>query len=113
MVQVYVQPTSYKQLEQNKSYIISGGLGGVGQMVARWMARRGARNLILRSRSGPAGHDVGTFLAELRRDGVKVFAPSCDIRDIVALRGVIKECSTKFPPIRGCVQASMALEVRL
>lgn len=33
-------------------YVIPGGLGGIGRRMARWMAARGARYLILLSRSG-------------------------------------------------------------
>ena len=35
-----------------KSYIITGGLGGFGLELAHWLVDRGARSLILTSRSG-------------------------------------------------------------
>ncbi|KAG9509078.1 Fatty acid synthase, partial [Fragariocoptes setiger] len=35
-----------------KSYIITGGLGGFGMELAKWMAANGARKLVLTSRSG-------------------------------------------------------------
>ena len=36
----------------HKSYIITGGLGGFGLQLAQWLIDRGARTLILTSRSG-------------------------------------------------------------
>ncbi|PYS76017.1 MAG: hypothetical protein DMF66_17045, partial [Acidobacteria bacterium] len=36
------------------SYLITGGLGGLGLVVARWMVERGARHLLLMGRSGPS-----------------------------------------------------------
>lgn len=36
----------------NKTYIITGGLGGFGLELSEWLVERGARNLILCSRSG-------------------------------------------------------------
>src|SRR6185312_7284084 len=35
----------------NATYLITGGLGGVGLVIARWLAGRGARHLILAGRS--------------------------------------------------------------
>lgn len=34
------------------SYIITGGLGGFGLELAQWLTERGARKLVLTSRSG-------------------------------------------------------------
>lgn len=37
---------------EHKSYIITGGLGGFGLELARWLVLRGAQRLVLTSRSG-------------------------------------------------------------
>ena len=36
----------------NKSYVITGGLGGFGLQLTQWLIDRGARTVILTSRSG-------------------------------------------------------------
>lgn len=36
----------------SKTYIITGGLGGFGLELAQWLTERGARKLVLTSRSG-------------------------------------------------------------
>ena len=42
----------YSNLISFKPYNITGGLGGIGLEVARWLIERGARNIVLTSRSG-------------------------------------------------------------
>ncbi|PYI26785.1 hypothetical protein BP00DRAFT_460764 [Aspergillus indologenus CBS 114.80] len=67
---------------ENASYVIAGGLGGLGRSFARWMASRGARHLILLSRSGPSTSTTQAFVKELEDLGVQVVTPKVDISDI-------------------------------
>lgn len=76
------------------------------------MTSRGARHLILLSRSGARTEDASTFIHELEAKGVQVYAPACDISDKSALEDVIAYCAEKMPPIKGCIQASAVLRVR-
>jgi short-subunit dehydrogenase len=79
--------------------------------VAKWMAQRGAKNLILLSRRGCCTEAAGTMLAEMKTRGVSVSTPRCDITDKTALKKTLIECSKAMPPIKGCVQTSAALKV--
>ena len=45
-------PAASAPLATDKLYLITGGLGGIGLRLARWMAQRGARHLLLVSRTG-------------------------------------------------------------
>ena len=76
------------------------------------MVSRGSKNLILLSRSGPRTDAARDMLTEMRENGVRVEVPSCDVTDQYALQTTIAECSEKMPPIKGCVQGSMVLNVR-
>lgn len=70
------------------------------------MVSRGARNLILLSRSGPstpAGHQM---ISEMAAQGVRVETPSCDAADPLALSATLARYSQVMPPIKGCIQAS-------
>jgi NAD(P)-dependent dehydrogenase (short-subunit alcohol dehydrogenase family) len=80
--------------------------------MARWFVRRGARNLILLSRSGAAGESSKELVQELELTGARVITPSCDVSDPQALKEVLDECAMNMPPIKGCIQASMVLKVR-
>jgi natural product biosynthesis luciferase-like monooxygenase protein len=70
------------------TYVIAGGMGGLGRATAEWMTARGAKHLLLLGRSP----------AEDREDYVQV-----DITDEARLREVFAEVR---PPIRGVVHAA-------
>ena len=75
------------------------------------MASRGARNLILLSRSGPRSGAAQEAIKRLEAANVRVFAPSCSVSDRDALQQALKDCATIMPPIKGCIQASGVLKV--
>ncbi|KAL8949407.1 MAG: hypothetical protein Q9222_004476 [Ikaeria aurantiellina] len=96
--------------DPNSTYLISGGLGGLGRCIARWMASRGARNLLLLSRSGPRDAPAREMLAEMQSQGVRVETPKCDAADLSSLSETMEQMVKIMPPIRGCVQASGAIK---
>ena len=91
--------------------MISGGLGGVGRSAARWMATRGAKNIILLSRSGPRTDAARKLIEELRAQGVKVESLICDVTCTDSLSTDLAHCTQTMPPIRGCIQGTMVLKV--
>ncbi|KAL8660772.1 MAG: hypothetical protein Q9202_006239 [Teloschistes flavicans] len=95
--------------DPNASYLIAGGLGGIGRSVARWMVDRGAKNLILLSRSMRDSEAVQNLIADFDKMNVRVATPPCDIVDSVALAHVLDACAATMPPIKGCIQACFAL----
>ena len=99
------------QFSPNATYLISGGLGGLGRSITRWMADRGARHFVLLSRSRSRNADVTAFVKNLIIKGINIATPPCDISDEKQLTVVLEECSETMPPIKGCVQASMVLKV--
>lgn len=76
--------------------------------MARWMTKRGARNLILLSRSGNTSETSRELVSDLESQGVKVATPACDVSDLSALQAALKGCN--MPPIKGCIQGSMVLK---
>ncbi|KAI1771759.1 putative polyketide synthase [Hypoxylon cercidicola] len=97
-------------LDSNATYVISGGLGGLGRGISRWFVSRGARHLVLLSRSGPRTPEALELVAELGRKGACVEAPPCDVTNRSILGSVLADCAKKMPPIRGCVQAAMVMK---
>lgn len=106
-----LKPTKSYDFDSNALYVIAGGLGGLGRSIAKWMAGRGAKHLLLLSRSGPRDDTHYALLDELARDGVQVYAPACDITSQEALRETLAQCAQNAPPIKGCIQATMVLQV--
>ncbi|KAF2006636.1 putative polyketide synthase [Amniculicola lignicola CBS 123094] len=109
VVQTILPKISTCQLRNNATYLIAGGLGGLGRSAARWMVSRGARHLILLSRKGPRTEKAIKFVADLRREGINVRTPSCDITSVESLHTALEQCSD-MPPIQGCMQSSMVLK---
>lgn len=98
--------------DENKTYIIAGGTGGIGRALSLWMAKeRGAKNLVLLSRSGLKRPETVSLTNELRQLGITVEAPECDICDKSRLKTLLDEYQKTMPPIGGCIQASMVLKV--
>lgn len=97
--------------DQNATYVVSGGLGGLGRSIARWMMSRGAKHLLLLSRSGTKDEAATALLDELKENGVNAAAPPCDISDEAALVSVLAKYAQAFPPVKGCIQGSMVLKV--
>lgn len=77
------------------------------------MASRGANHLLLLSRYGPVQPAAVELLKELAEKGVQVEAPACDVTNASSLEGVLRKVEQTMPPIRGCIQGSMVLKVRL
>jgi NAD(P)-dependent dehydrogenase (short-subunit alcohol dehydrogenase family) len=91
--------------------VIAGGLGGIGRNIARWLVDRGAKHLLLLSRSGAKSSAAQEFVQELTARGVASKAPPCDVTNLEILTGVVEECAREMPPIKGCVQGSMVQRV--
>jgi KR domain/Zinc-binding dehydrogenase len=95
------------------TYVVSGDLGDLGRSTTRWMASRGARNLILLSRHGPVRDSGKELVTDLESMGVNVAVPPCDVTDFEVLKTTLSQCLAYMPPIKGVIQGSMVLKVRL
>ncbi|MEU4633922.1 type I polyketide synthase [Micromonospora chalcea] len=107
------------------SYLITGGLGGIGLEVARSMVRAGARRLVLLGRTVlppraewtalPADHPAAARVAgvrELEALGAAVHVASVDVADEEAVRAFLAGYDREGrPPIRGVVHAAGTGEV--
>ncbi|KAI1084493.1 putative polyketide synthase [Whalleya microplaca] len=108
-IRTYKLSETRELFDPSSSYVISGGLGDLGQCIARWMASRGARNLILFSRSGPRSEAAMTTVRDLQEFGVKVRTPLCNVADHSSLQAALQQIQD-MPAIKGCVQAAGALK---
>lgn len=97
--------------DSEKTYLIGGGLGGLGRSIAQWMVGRGARNLILLSRTGGQSEKAFAFFKTLEAESARVEAPACNMTDASVLKRVLDRCAETKPPVMGFIQASMVLSV--
>ncbi|KAJ5901470.1 hypothetical protein N7495_001998 [Penicillium taxi] len=96
-------------LDPDSTFVVCGGLGGIGRNIVTWLADRGARHLLLLSRSGAQGENSRCLIDHLKGRGVQVMAPKCDVSDRVLLQNSLIACMSHMPPIKGCIQAAMVL----
>ncbi len=77
------------QVRRGGTYLITGGLSGLGLQVGRWLAEQGAGRLVLLGRRGitPEAEPV---LRELRQSGVTVLAEAIDVADAAAMQDLLK-----------------------
>ncbi|KAI0857122.1 hypothetical protein F4860DRAFT_367760 [Xylaria cubensis] len=109
IVQKFTTMRKEWKFNQNASYMIAGGLGGIGRAVVRWMANRGARSFVLPSRSGASTKAAVDLISELTDREIQVLAPCCDLSSADELSTLLESC-VDIPPIKGCINAAMALQ---
>jgi NADPH:quinone reductase-like Zn-dependent oxidoreductase/ubiquinone/menaquinone biosynthesis C-methylase UbiE len=100
------------KLKPDASYLLVGGVGGLGRSIAHWMVDHGAHNLILLSRSAGNIQKTAPFVAGLREAGCRVVAISCNVSNKDDLARALCTCESqeRLPPIRGVVQGAMVLQ---
>ncbi|KAF4459108.1 KR domain-containing [Fusarium albosuccineum] len=92
--------------DENSSYLIVGGFGGLGRAVSTWMIEHGARHLIFLSRRAGASTEDQAFMEELHSQGCSAEA----VRgDVVVLADVEAVFATSSKPLRGVINMSMVL----
>lgn len=87
-------------------YLIYGGNGALGGVLARWLADRGARHLVLASR----GATPESLLTPLRDKGVGVEAVRSDLGDPADVEALVARLAAEEPPLRGVIHAAGTFE---
>ncbi len=71
--------------------LVTGGTGGIGGHIARWLARGGAEHLVLVSRRGPDAPGADDLVAELAELGTTASVVACDVSDAQAVRRLVDD----------------------
>ncbi|MCU1503873.1 MAG: polyketide synthase, partial [Ilumatobacteraceae bacterium] len=87
------------------TWVVSGGLGGLGLEVAAELAQAGASRLVLFARSSP-GDVAHAALERLRALGVDVRVHAVDVADRTAVDAVFADAVADGTPLRGVVHAA-------
>jgi acyl transferase domain-containing protein/NADPH:quinone reductase-like Zn-dependent oxidoreductase len=87
------------------TYLITGGSGALGLQVARLLAQRGARHLVLAGRRA-ASTAVAVAIAELEREGVRAIQFAADLSNPSGVDRLLAMIAAELPPLRGVVHAA-------
>ena len=93
----------------NATYLISGGLGGLGLTVAEWMVSGGARHLVLASRSRPNALTADR-LRQLERTGARITLAQVDVSIRADVAQVLGQIESSGIPLRGIMHAAGVLD---
>ncbi|KAK8106744.1 hypothetical protein PG999_010103 [Apiospora kogelbergensis] len=105
-VQADVVPTQQLLIRTDGAVLVTGGLGGIGQHVAKWLAStHGIRDIVLVSRRGMETPTASQFVDELAKLGAVATVVAADIADVQKAQSII-ESFDEGRPLRGVIHAA-------
>jgi len=100
-------PAPAPAVRPDATYLVTGGLGGLGLTVARWLVERGAKDLVLVGRRSPEGAAIAAV--EELRGHARIQVRRLDVADPEAVERLAAEIRAELPPLRGVVHAAGVL----
>ncbi|KAH8680684.1 type I polyketide synthase [Xylariales sp. PMI_506] len=111
LVKVVSRPKDISLDNPDATYLVVGGLGGIGRAVAEWMIEKGARNILIVSRHATSHPDVESLSLKGAKSRCSIHFHNCDIADEASLVGLLGEWERAgLPPIQGLVNGAMVLD---
>ena len=109
-LQAVAWPRAGKELVNRAgTYLVVGGLGGLGLELADWLVAAGARSLALIGRRPMPSPAVAARLDRWRAAGVEIDIVGCDVADAAALEAALAQLRSRRP-IVGLFHSAMVLE---
>ncbi len=103
--------TSFKPtLQENASYLITGGLGSLGLKVAHFLVENGARSLILTSRSSEINDHTQKILTKLKLNNANITIIKNDIANKTEVEQLFNSILPNMPPLKGIIHAAGILD---
>ena len=101
---VTTPPTLKGRLRQDRTYLVTGGLGGIGCAVADWLADRGAGAIALNGRRAP-DPEAEEVIRRLRERGITVQVELADVTDAAAIDEMMARIDETLPPLGGVIHS--------
>ncbi|MEO8666284.1 MAG: SDR family NAD(P)-dependent oxidoreductase, partial [Ignavibacteria bacterium] len=96
-------------VNDKSTYLITGGLGGLGILTAKWLADKGAKHLALLGRRDDT-RAIKQYLEELKLQDVDVNIYKADVTKKEELEKIIKEISNGKFPLKGIIHSAGVLD---
>ncbi|KAI1806276.1 hypothetical protein F4811DRAFT_550999 [Daldinia bambusicola] len=94
------------EFDPTATYLLVGGVGGLGRSIAIWMVERGARNMMFLSRSAGRSDASKVLFREIESMGCSVIAVAGHVDRIEDVEEAIRQAKS---PIKGVIQLAMVL----
>ena len=93
----------------DRSYLVTGGLSGLGLKVGEWLVDQGARGVVLAGRRPPDERAKAT-IHRLRERGAELLVCRCDVGQRADVERMLAEISERMPPLAGIVHSAGVLD---
>ena len=97
-------------IKPDGAYLITGGLGGFGRVLAEWLVDCGARHLVLTSRSGASTPEAADFVANLQKRGIDTRVVRADIGAPEDVQRLIQGLQSETTPLKGVFHLAMVID---
>ncbi|MFE5393149.1 SDR family NAD(P)-dependent oxidoreductase [Streptomyces sp. NPDC056568] len=105
-----VRPEDVPVVRADASYLVTGGLGGLGLLVARWLAERGAGAAVLTSRGAPTAATLAALRALTEEFGTRMEVVSGDLAEPGVADSLVRAARATGHPLGGVVHAAAVVE---
>ena len=106
---IVIAPPARASIRDDATYLITGGLGGLGLTVAKALADDGARHLVLMGRRAPNAPALAA-IAALAQRGVDVIVAAADIASPAELKAVLSRVAASQFPLRGVIHSAGVID---
>lgn len=97
------------RVRPDATYLVTGGLGGIGLRSAGWLAANGARNLVLLGRA-EADDEACRRIREMEAAGATVRTVAGDVSDERIVERLVADLAEGSPPLRGIIHSAGTLD---
>jgi acyl transferase domain-containing protein/acyl carrier protein len=97
-------------LHANATYLVTGGLGGFGLLLADWMVKQGARHLVLMGRQGVTTGAQRAAVQALKQQGAEIVVAQGHVEQEQDVRATLDAIKRSAFPLKGVIHAAGVLD---
>jgi NAD(P)-dependent dehydrogenase (short-subunit alcohol dehydrogenase family) len=97
-------PVAGGRVRPDRTYLVTGGLGGIGVVVAEWLTDRGAGVIVLNGRR-PPDPEAREAIEALRQRGVDVRVELADVTRPAEVDAMLARMDADMPPLAGVIHS--------
>ncbi len=103
------EEVSEMPVHSDASYLIAGGLGGIGGKIAEWLSVRGAKHIVLFSRNLPK-EKTRELIKKIESQGTHLEVLSLDITRTASVEFLMQKFGQEWPELKGIFHLSGVLD---